>query len=129
VRLLAHFHGLAPGIEGVNVKALKRRRVDINDDAIRPVAVHYLRSSIETLGASGRPIVDELSVAASYLNAAIALATMQADAAGTTVGRDIFVRALTESADVAHARHPLLDSILKHLSSGTDALSLLASPG
>jgi Fe-S-cluster containining protein len=90
--LLAHFHGLAPAFEGLNVNALKRRRVDINDARIRPIAFHYLRSTIETLGATGRPIVDELSLAASYLNAARALAAMHADAAATNLDRTIFIQ-------------------------------------
>lgn len=122
LRLLAHFHGLAPALDGVNVHALKRRRVDINDAAIRPVAFHYLRSTIETLGAAGRPIVDELALAASYLTAACALAAMHADAAATNVDRTIFIQSLTEASDVSHARHPLLESVLVHFSSGTDAL-------
>jgi Fe-S-cluster containining protein len=122
LQLLAHFHGLAPGLGGVNVKALKRQRVDINHDEIRPIAFHYLRSTIETLGATGRPVVDELSMAASYLNAACALAGMKADAAGATVDRGVFIEALTEAADVSHAQHRLLDRILVHFSSGTDAL-------
>ncbi len=125
LRLLAHFHGAAPGLDGVNVKVLKRRRVDINDDGIRPIAFHYLRSTLETLGASGRPIVDELSIAVSYLNAACGLAAMRADASGTHVGASLFVQSLTEACDVAHARHPLLQHALAHLSGGTDALWML----
>ena len=82
LQLLAHFHGLAPGLERVRVRALKQRRVDINDPDIRPIVFHYLRAALETLGSSGRPLVDELSIAASYLNAACALAVMNADAAG-----------------------------------------------
>ena len=64
---------------------MKRRRLDINDPEIRPIVFHYLRSTLETLGAQHRPIVDELAIAVSYLNAACALAVMNADAAGTTV--------------------------------------------
>jgi Fe-S-cluster containining protein len=127
VQLLAHFHGLGPGLDGVNVTALRRRRVDVNDDAIRPVAFHYLRSAIETLGSSGRPIVDELSLAASYLNAACALAAMHADAAGQLVDRAIFIQALTEAADVAHARHRILDAVLTHFSGDTNALLALGT--
>jgi Fe-S-cluster containining protein len=127
LRLLAHFHGLAPPLDGVNVAALQRRRVDVNDEQIRPIVFHYLRSTLETLGAAGRPIVDELSLAASYLNAACALAAMSADAAGTNVNRAIFIQALTEASDVAHAQHPLLHSILKHFSGGTHALWLLSA--
>ena len=127
LRLLAHFHGLAPALEGVNVNALKRRRVDINDAPIRPIATHYLRSTIETLGAAGRPIVGELAMAASYLNAACALAAMNADAAATDVDRQIFIQSLTEASDVSHARHTWLEWILENFGSGTDALLSLGA--
>lgn len=60
LRLLAHFHGLAPALERVRVRALKQHRVDVDDPEIRPVVFHYLRSTIETLGAHGRPVIDEL---------------------------------------------------------------------
>ena len=126
LRLLAHFHGLAPALDGVNVNALKRRRVDINDASIRPIATHYLRSTIETLGAAGHPIVDELAMAASYLNAACALAAMNADAAATDVDRKIFIQSLTEASDVSHARHKWLEWILGRFGSGTDALLRLS---
>ena len=122
LQLLAHFHGLAPGLARVRVAARARRRVDINDPDIRPIVFHYLRSTLETLGAHGRPIVDELSIAVSYLNAACGLAAMTADAAGRNVDRRIFIEALTEAADVSHARHVVLDWVLKRLSAGTGAL-------
>ena len=123
--LLAHFHGLAPAVGAVNVKALTRRRVDINDAPIRPIAFHYLRSTIETLGAAGLPIVDELGMAASYLNAACSMAAMHADAAGTNVDRRIFIQSLTEASDVSHAHHAVLQWVLAHFSRGADALSNL----
>lgn len=122
LRLLAHFHGVAPPVGGVNVKALRRRSVDINDEQMRPIAFHYLRSTIETLGAASRPIVDEIAMAVSYLNAACAIAAMNADAAGINVDRAVFIQALTEASDVSHAQHQLLDWILNRFSGGTDAL-------
>jgi Fe-S-cluster containining protein len=127
LQLLAHFHGLAPALERVNVTALQRRRVDINDPEFRPIVFHYLRSAIETLGAHARPVVDELSIAVSYLNAACALAAMNADAAGTDVDRRIFIDALTEASDASHARNVLLDWVLNRFSSGSDALWALAN--
>ena len=127
LRLLAHFHGFAPALDGVNVTALKRRNADINDAHIRPIATHYLRSTIETLGAAGRPIVDELAMAASYLNAACALAAMHADAAATDVDRHIFIQSLTEASDVSHARHQWLEWILARFGSGIDALLSLSA--
>ena len=125
LRLLAHFHRLAPGLERVRVRALRQRRVDINSPEIRPIVFHYLRSTLETLGATGRPILDELSIAASYLNAACGLAAMNADAAGTDVDRAIFSQALMEASDVSHARNLLLEWVLDRLSGGTDALWIL----
>jgi len=127
LQLLAHFHGLAPGLERVRVKALKQTRVDINDPEIRPIVFHYLRAALETSGASGRPIVDELSIAASYLNAACALAVMNADAAGKTVNRATFAEALMEASDVSHARNVLLDWILKRFGGGSEAIWMLAA--
>jgi Fe-S-cluster containining protein len=127
LQLLAHFHGLAPGLERVRVKALKRRTVDINNPEIRPLVFHYLRSTLQTLGAHGRPIVDELSIALSYLNAACALAIMNADAAGRDVDRGFFIDALTEASDVSHARSGVLDWILTRLSAGTEAVWYLAA--
>ena len=74
--LLAHVHGLAPRVGRVDVAALSRKRVDINAPDVQPVAYHYLRASLEALGASRRPVVDEVAVFISYLNAARALAAM-----------------------------------------------------
>jgi hypothetical protein len=124
--LLAHFHRLAPAFEGLDVNALKRRRVDINDPQIRPIATHYLRSTLETLGAAG-PIVGEVAMAASYLHAACALAAMHAEAAATDVDRTIFIQSLTEASDVSHARHKWLEWILARFGSGTDALFSLSA--
>ncbi|HUQ88921.1 MAG TPA: YkgJ family cysteine cluster protein [Vicinamibacterales bacterium] len=127
LHLLAHFHGLAPAVERVNVKALKRRRVDINDPHIRPIVFHYLRSTFETLGARNCPLLDEVSIAASYLNAACSLAVMNAAAAGKDLDRATFIEALTEASDTSHARNALLDWILGRFSGGTDALWNLAA--
>ena len=127
IRLLAHFHGMAPKIGRVDVRALKRRRIDINHPGLRPIVFHYLRSTIETLGADGRPLVDDLNIAASFLNSAIALAAMNADAAGTDVDRAIFSEALSQAADVSHARNVLLDWALSRLGGISDALYQLAA--
>jgi len=127
LQLLAHFHGLAPGLERVRVKALKRQQVNINDPEIRPIVFHYLRSTLETLGATGRPLVDELAIAVSYLNAARALALMNADAARKPVDREIFSEALMEASDVSHAKNALLEWVLRRFGGGTEALWYLAA--
>jgi hypothetical protein len=126
LQLLAHFHGLAPGRDRVNVKALRRQHLDLNDPEILPIVFHYLRSTLETLGAHHRPIVDELSLAVSYLNAACALAVMNADAAGRTVNGAIFSEALMEASDVSHTRNAALEWVLNRFSGGTEALWKLA---
>ena len=126
LRLLAHFHGVAPPFGRVDIGALKRRRVDINDPAIRAIVFHYLRSTIETLGVE-RPLVDDLNIAASFLNAAVGLAKMNADAIGHDVDRAMFSEALSEAADVSHARNGLLDWALNRLGGTSDALHQLAT--
>ena len=110
----------------MRVGALKRHRIDINAPEIRPIVFHYLRSSLETLGSTGRPIVDELAIAFSYLNAAKALAVMNADAAGTAVDQRVFAQALMEASDVSHAKNALLEWILRRFGGGTEALWHLA---
>ncbi len=126
LQLLAHFHGLAPGRDRVNVSALKRAHLNVNDPEVRPIVVNYLRAALETLGAQGRPIVDELSIAASSLNAAAALAIMNADAAGQVIDGRIFSGALMEVADVSHAHNALLGWVMKRFGGGSEALWLLA---
>ena len=127
LRMLAHFHGLAPGRDRVNVKALKRQRLDINNPEIRPLVVNFLRAALETLGAHGHPLVDELALAFSQLNAAIALAVMTADAAGTAVDRTIFSNALMEIADVSHVRNAVIDWVMKRFGSDSAAIWHVAS--
>jgi Fe-S-cluster containining protein len=129
-RLLAHFHGIGPGLDRVNVAALKGRSIDLNVAEIRPIVLHYLRSTIETLGARRRPLLDELAVACSYLNAACALAIMSAAHAGSAVDRQIFTEALMETSDLAHAASgQLFDWAVRQLAGGTSALRQLAVSG
>ena len=92
LRLLAHFHRLAPAVDRVNVRVLRRQRVDVNAPAIQPVAYHYLRASIEALGARERPVLDDFAIAVSCLNAACALAVMNAHASGRAIDREIVQR-------------------------------------
>ena len=126
LRLLAHFHRLAPAVDRVNVRAL-RHRVDINEPAVQPVAYHYLRASIEALGARQRPVLDDFAIAVSCLNAACALAVMNAHAAGRAIDRDGFSRALMESVDLLHLdERGLMGWVLPRLASGVDALHQLS---
>ena len=129
VRMLAHFHRLAPAMDRVNVRALKRQRVDINAPEIQPVAYHYLRASIEALGARDRPMLDDFAIAISCLNAACALAVMNAHASGRSIDRESFSEALMESVDVLQADdRGLLGWALPRLASGVEALKVLSAP-
>lgn len=125
--LLAHFHGIAPATGGVNLSVLRRGRVNVNAPEIQPVAYHYLRAAIASLGAADRPVLDEIAIAVSFLNAACALAQMQAHAAGRAVDRAIFSDALMAAVDLAHAGdRGLVGRILGRLAGGVEALHSFA---
>ena len=127
LRMLAHFHRLAPPTDRVNVRVLKRR-VDLNAPEIQPVAYHYLRASIEALGARERPILDDFAIAVSCLNAACALAIMNTHATGRPIDRKGFSDALMESVDVLHADdRGLLGWALPRLAAQVEALNVLSA--
>ena len=129
LRLLAHFHRLAPGFSRIDVTALRRERVDVNAPEIQPIVHHYLRASIESLGASERPVLDELAIAVSYLNAAGALAVMNAHASGRPVDRATFSEALMEAVDLAHSDdRGLPGRILGLFAGGVEALYVFGRP-
>jgi len=128
LQLLAHFHRLAPAVDRVNVGALHGHAVDINAPEIRPIVFHYLRSTLETLGGRERPLIDDLAMAVSFLNAACALAAMNANAAGRTVDREGFSEALMEAVQLSHSDdRGVMATLLRRLSAGTDALWHLAA--
>jgi Fe-S-cluster containining protein len=129
VRMLAHFHRLAPAIDRVDVRALGRGRVDINAPGIEPPAYHYLRGTIEALGARERPLLDDFAIGVSCLNAACALAIMNAHASGRPIDRQSFSEALMESVDVLQADdRGVLGWALPRLAAGVEALKLLSAP-
>lgn len=128
LRLLAHFHGLAPGFSRIAVRALRRERVDVNAPEIQPIVHHYLRASIESLGAGERPVMDDFAIAVSYLNASCALAVMNAHTSGRPVDRATFSAALMEAVDLAHSDdRGLLGRILGLFAGGVEALYVLAA--
>jgi hypothetical protein len=128
LRLLLHFHGLAPGASGIDLSAVRRVPVDVNGPEIREAARHFLRAAVEALGTGRRPVLEEMALALSYLNAACDLAAMKADSARRPVGRDIFGEALMEAVDLTHADdRGSLGRILATLSAGPDALFAFAS--
>ncbi len=128
LRLLAHFHRLWPAVDRVNVRVLRQQRIDVNEPAIQPVAYHYLRASIETLGARQRPILDDFAISVSCLNTACALAVMNAHASGRAIDREMFSDALMESVDLSHAdERGLLGWVLPRLASGAEALNVFSA--
>ena len=112
----------------VNVSKLANATVDLNAPGIRPIVLHYLSSNVRALGGRPRPMLDDLAMSASYLNAAAALAIMNAAAAGCAVDRELFSDAMTEAVHLWHtADGGLLGGLLRRLAGGTDALWLLQS--
>jgi Fe-S-cluster containining protein len=127
LRLLAHFHRLAPALDRVNVRALRRVRVDVDAPEIQPIVRNYLRGAIESLGTGERPVLEEMSVAVSYLNSACALAVMNAAAGRRPIDREVFVEALMEAMELTHAGGAgLVGRSLRHLCGGAEALFAFA---
>jgi hypothetical protein len=128
VRVALHLHGLWPATEGVNLAAACSARLDLADPAIHGLVHHYLRSSLETLPTGRRPVVDELALAFAMLNAGVALAGMRATAGGRErIEADDLSAGIVEAADLAHAEGGPLDSLLRALAGGIEALHAFAS--
>ena len=121
-KLLAHFHGMARGVGAFDLRLLPVRAVDANAPDLQPLVQHYLRSSIQTLGTGARPVLDELAVAVSSLNAACVLARMRASQAGGTVNRQVFSEALVDAVDVTHADYGSMARFLTMFAGGIEAL-------
>jgi Fe-S-cluster containining protein len=123
LRLLAHFHRIAPPAGGVDLSTLAGARVDVNAPGLQPIAYHYLRASLESLGASELPVLDALAIAVSQLNAACALAIMKGP-----VDRERLIDALTEAADLAHTgERGIIGRSLARFAGGTEALYAFGS--
>lgn len=129
-RLLAHVHGVGPGVGDVDLRAgrLVSRALDGPD--VRGLVEHYLQAAVEDLGAGRRPIVDELVMAVALLNAALAFAAMRAGQAGRAALDGATVAdGLLETMDLAHVEaHGLYARVLVALAGGLDALYVFASP-
>lgn len=128
LRLLGHFHGLLPGVSGIDLRAARRIPVDVDLPELQPIAYHYLRSSIEGLGTGRRPVLEELAIAFSYLNAACDLCAMKAAETGQPVDSVLFSEALMEAVDLTHADdRGMLGRILGTLAAGPEALYAFAA--
>jgi len=126
VRLLAHLHGLGPGVAGYDLGRSASVRLAFDDEAVHAIAYRYLRAGLDTLGTGRRPIVEEVSMTVAHLNAACVLARMHAAAAGKReVDAASFSRGLLESADLSHADDGgQMSTFLTAFSGGLEALYL-----
>ena len=129
-RLLAHVHGLGPRVDGIDMAAARRARVDLDDPGVRGLAHNYLRAAIAALGSGRRPVIDEMALAVAFLNAGCALAAMRAGRAGRPrPDANDFAEGLMEAVDLTHADRGGIGRILGTLSGGVDSLWMLAAGG
>jgi len=128
-RLLAHAHGVGPGLPGLDLAAARRAKLDPGDPEVHGLAGNYLRAALQTLGTGRRPVLDELAVAVAFLNAAGVLAAQRAARARRPkVDAEDFAEGLMEAVDLTHADSSgLLGRLLGTLSGGVEALYLFAS--
>ena len=129
VRTALHLHGLGPGTPHIDLGIVRSVSLDPADDDIRETATHFLRSTFGALGTGRRPIVDEIAVAVSFLNAACVLARMHAGRLNyRTVDGESFAQGLLQAADLTQADDGgLLSRFLTNLAGGLDALYLFPS--
>ncbi|PYQ24036.1 MAG: hypothetical protein DMF81_06770 [Acidobacteria bacterium] len=129
LRLLAHAHGVGPGLPGLDLAAARAAELDPSDPEIHAVAWNYLRAAVATLGTGRRPVLDELAVAVGFLNAAGVLAAQRAARKGRgKVDAESFSEGLMQAVDLTHAdSQGLLGRLLGPLSGGLESLYLFAS--
>jgi Fe-S-cluster containining protein len=129
VRLLAHSHGLGPGVADVDLRTGRLVARSLDDPAVHGLVQHYLRAAISDLGSGRRPLVDEMVMAVALLNAALAFGAMRAGAAGrTALDAAALTDGLLETMDLAHAEPGgAYARVLVSLAGGLDALRAFAS--
>jgi Fe-S-cluster containining protein len=130
MRLLAHTHGLGPGVADVDLRTGRPVARSLDDPAVQGLVQHYLRAAISDLGSGRRPLVDEMVMAVALLNSALSFAAMRAGAAGrTTLDAEAVTDGLLETMDLAHAEpEGAYARVLVSLAGGLDALRAFASP-
>lgn len=128
LRLLAHVHGVGGPVADYDLGAARGVAFDLGADGIRQRVERFLAAAIHTLGTGRFTVLDELAMAASYLNAAAILAAMRAAEAGDTrVTPERFDQGLLEASDLTDAEdRGLLGRFLTTLAGGTEALYVLA---
>jgi Fe-S-cluster containining protein len=127
-RLLAGAHGLWPAGTDVDFRAARRAAVDWEDPALRTLAQHYLRASIETLGSGRRTLVEELGTSVALLHAAAVLAAVRAGRSGQErVEPAGLAQGLLDASDLTHVDPgTAYGGLLGTLSGGVEACFLFA---
>jgi Fe-S-cluster containining protein len=128
VGLLAHTHGLGPGVADVDLRSGRLVSRGLEDPSVFGLVQHYLRASIADLGSGRRPLVDEFVMAVALLNAALAFGAMRAGKAGrTAVDAEAVTLGLLETMDLAHAEpEGAYARVVVSLAGGLDALRAFA---
>ena len=124
--LLAHLHGFGPPVGGFRLRRAMRVPLDLDDAAVHAIVHRYLRTALETLGATRRPIVDEMAMRVSQLNAACVIAGNHASAAGRkAIDADGLSHGLLAAADLSHGdAGGRMSALLTTLTGGLEALYL-----
>jgi Fe-S-cluster containining protein len=125
-RLLAHVHGLAPGMARFDLRRALDMPLSLEDAGVHAIALRYLHASFETAGAGRRPVVDEVGMIVARLNAACVLGGMHAASARkNAVDAESITQGLLEAADLARADDgSAMSRYLTTLSGGLEALYL-----
>lgn len=90
------------------------------NSAIWPIVRNYLTSALATLGAGRWPVVQEIGVLFSILNAA--LLEVAVAVKNDAIAEEAFVHGLNEAADILHAEAGGVGSLIRVLGGGTGAL-------
>ena len=130
-RLLAHAHGLGPGVGDVDLRAARGVAPALDDPAVETLVHHYLRAAIEDLGTGRRPVVEELALSVALLDAALAFAAMRTGQAGArAVDAATMADGLLETMDLTHLEpEGGYGRVLGALAGGLDALLLFSRTG
>ena len=124
--LLAHVHGLGPPVAGFDLRRAMRLPLRLDSASVHAIVHRYLQSGFESLGATRRPVLDEIAMRVALLNAACVVGAMHAAAAGKqAIDAQSLTQGLLAAGDLSHAdAGGRLSALLTTLAAGTEALYL-----
>jgi len=125
-RLLAHVHGAGPAVGGFDRTRAMRLPIALDDPAVHAIVHRYLQAGFETLGATRRPVLDEIAVRVAHLNAACVVGAMHAAAAGKrAVDAASLTHGLLAAGDLSQTDGGgRLSALLTTFAGGVEALRL-----